>query len=96
MDSIHLESVLIELADKEVNQVMIEAGAHLSGAFLEANLVDEIVHYSAPSVIGSGGRAMFDFSTNLTLSQSKRFITKSVEQLGDDIKVVYVRDSIDI
>lgn len=93
MESIELETVLQKLAAKQINQVMIEAGAHLSGAFLEADLVDEIVHYIAPSVIGSGGRAMFDFSTNLSLSEKKQFTTKTVEQIGNDIKVVYVRDS---
>lgn len=91
VDEIQLDSVLAYLSDKHINSVMIEAGAKLSGAFLEADLVDEIVHYIAPSVIGSDGRGMFDFSTPLALKDKKQFKIHSIEQIGDDIKVVYVR-----
>ena len=49
-----LLAVLRYLADeKEVNYVMLEAGAKLAGSFIENDLVDEINHYNAPIIIGS-------------------------------------------
>ena len=89
--TIELENVLHTLAKLEVNQVMIEAGSTLSGAFLEADLVDEIVHYIAPSVIGSSGRGMFDFVESLAITEKKTFELHSINQIENDIKIVYVR-----
>ncbi len=91
VNSINLDSVLTYLAGKEINFVMIEAGARLSGAFIEAGLVDEIVHYIAPSIIGSQGRGMFDFSNSLSLDDKKTFMTRSVETLDEDIKITFKR-----
>ena len=94
VESIQLDEVLHHLAQKQINTLMVEAGAKLSGAFLEADLVDEIVHYIAPSVIGSQGRGMFDFSQSISLADKKHFKIHSVQTIGDDIKIVYVRNSI--
>lgn len=93
VEQIQLDVVLDHLAQHEINMLMVEAGAKLSGAFLEADLVDEIVHYIAPSVIGSAGRGMFDFSQPLALADKKHFKIHSVQSVGDDIKIVYVRNS---
>ena len=88
---IELENVLKTLATIEVNQLMIEAGPILSGAFLEAGLVDEIIHYIAPSVIGSNGKGMFDFTKDLSIHEKKMFQLHTVKQIENDIKLVYVR-----
>ncbi len=54
-----LGRVLARLADLEVNDVWIEAGARLDGAFLQARLVDELIVYMAPRLLGDGARGMF-------------------------------------
>lgn len=46
--------MLTLLAERSVNEVHLEAGAMLNGAFLEAGLVDEILLYTAPCLFGSG------------------------------------------
>ena len=43
----------------EVNDVWLEAGARLDGAFLQARLVDELIVYIAPRLLGDGARGMF-------------------------------------
>ena len=53
-----LAQVLRELAHREVNDVLIEAGAGLAGAFLQAALVDEMVVYMAPCLLGDGGHGL--------------------------------------
>ena len=55
---VNLKALLAELARREVNEVHVEAGATLSGAFWEAGLVDELVCYVAPKVLGAGRPAM--------------------------------------
>lgn len=50
---VDLRALLQELARRECNEVLVEAGAKLSGAFLVEGLVDELVLYLAPKLLGS-------------------------------------------
>lgn len=56
---IDLAVMLKQLADDDRNEVMIEAGATLSGAMLQAGLVDELVIYMAPILMGDAARGLF-------------------------------------
>ncbi len=55
-----LGAVLSQLATRQVNEVQVEAGATLAGAFLRAGLLDELLLYVAPVVLGERGRPLFD------------------------------------
>ena len=54
-----LPAVLAQLAMRQVNEVQVEAGATLAGAFLRAGLLDELLLYVAPVVLGERGRPLF-------------------------------------
>lgn len=54
-----LAAVLAQLGARQVNEVQIEAGAGLAGAFLRAGLIDELLLYLAPIVLGDRGRPLF-------------------------------------
>lgn len=54
-----LEEVLSELAAREINDVLVEAGPGLAGAFLARKLVDEIIVYQAPLLLGDKAKPMF-------------------------------------
>lgn len=54
------EAVLRLLAQREINEVQMEAGATLAGAFLNAGLVDELLLYVAPVLLGERARPLFD------------------------------------
>jgi len=87
-----LLAVLRYLADeKEVNYVMVEAGAKLAGSFIQKDLVDEINHYIAPIIIGSEARGIVDFKTPLSLSDKKQFTLINTQQFGEDVKITYAR-----
>src|SRR3546814_9299820 len=55
-----LDAVLKLLAERGINEVQVEAGATLAGAFLGAGLVDELLLYVAPVLLGESARPLFD------------------------------------
>ena len=64
----------------------VEAGARLNGALLQAGLVDEVLVYMAPLLIGEG-RPMAQCGPFDTLAQSPRFKPVEFQRLGDDLRV---------
>ncbi len=88
VSSVSLLSVLESLAElDECNEVLVEAGATLSGSFIEAGLVDELIVYIAPKLLGSDGRPLLGMSGLNELSDAIEFKVESLEQVGADIKV---------
>ena len=63
-----LNQVLEDLAQREINEIHVEAGATLCGALLEAQCVDEIVIYMAPTILGGDAKSLFNLpQLNLSL-----------------------------
>ncbi len=58
-DTVDLRALLEHLAELEINEVMTETGATLSGALLRAGLIDEMVIYIAPTLMGAEARGLF-------------------------------------
>lgn len=81
-----LASLLDDLkTKKQIHDVLVEAGATLSGAFIVAGLVDELIVYLAPTLLGSLARPMFDLPF-LQMSEQVRWQTISIMPVGDDIR----------
>jgi len=57
--SVDLKSVLQQLSDMHINDVLLETGATLSGAMLQAGLIDELIIYMAPVLMGNDARGLF-------------------------------------
>lgn len=86
---IDLHHLLALLAGQGYGEVMVEAGATLAGAFLEADLVDEIVLYQAPKILGNQARSLFDLKENeQVLHHASRWKIISSEIIGSDMKMV--------
>lgn len=82
---------LIELLKKLVSEhqcydVLVEAGASVAGSFLQRQLVDELIVYQAPCLLGIEARPMVAISP-LSLAQQLRFNIRCHEQLGSDLKL---------
>ena len=86
-----LVELLKVLKDFQIYDVMIEAGATLSTAFLKEQLVDEIISYVAPTFLGQIARPMFNAEFN-KMSEQLRFKLQDVTQLGDDIRLKLIPD----
>ena len=72
-----LDAVLQLLAAREINEVQVEAGATLAGGFLAAGLVDELLLYVAPVILGERARPMFDGLPIDTMEERLRHATSS-------------------
>ncbi|WP_336943634.1 bifunctional diaminohydroxyphosphoribosylaminopyrimidine deaminase/5-amino-6-(5-phosphoribosylamino)uracil reductase RibD [Acinetobacter modestus] len=70
----------------QIYDVLVEAGATLSTAFLQQGLVDEMISYVAPTLLGQSARAMFNAEFS-TMAEQLRFDLVDVTQLGQDIRL---------
>ena len=86
-NQIPLKVVLAELADQEFNQVHVEAGATLCGALIEEGLVDEIILYMAPTLMGSNARGLFNLPALEKMKDKIGVSIQEVRSVGDDIRL---------
>ena len=85
---VDLPRLLPVLAEREVNELMIEAGATLNGALLNAGLVDEMVLYLAPVLMGDAARGLFALQELQQMDQRKTLAVQDVRLVGQDIRVM--------
>ena len=90
--SLHLRDrdpalALKALADREVRHVWLEGGPTLAAAFITAGLVDEVVAYLAPALLGAGAAAVGDLGIR-TIGEALRLVPREVTTIGEDIRVV--------
>ncbi|MFV5525367.1 bifunctional diaminohydroxyphosphoribosylaminopyrimidine deaminase/5-amino-6-(5-phosphoribosylamino)uracil reductase RibD [Acinetobacter variabilis] len=69
----------------QIYDVLVEAGATLSTAFLQAGLVDELISYVAPTLLGQTARSMFNAEFS-RMAEQLRFKLQDVTRLGDDVR----------
>jgi len=74
------------LFDRGVRHVLLEGGPTLAGAFLEARLVDQVVAYIAPKLLGAGPAVLEDAGIR-TMSQAVSLEVQDVQRLGGDLKI---------
>ena len=84
-----LHDVLRTLAGLGLTRVLIESGGSLAAALLKVGVVDRVVHFVAPSMIGDDGKAMIAQLGVTQLSDMPRFERVSVREVGEDIVVTY-------
>jgi diaminohydroxyphosphoribosylaminopyrimidine deaminase/5-amino-6-(5-phosphoribosylamino)uracil reductase len=84
---VDLAALLRDLAMREVNELHVEAGHKLNGSFLREGLVDELVVYLAPTLLGAG-RGMANVGPFTQLAQGLPLEFHSAERLGPDLRVV--------
>ena len=86
---VDLLGLLTDLANRGCNEVLVEAGAELAGAFFRRGLADELIIYMAPKLMGSDARPLFDLPLAIMdESLPVRFV--DVRTIGRDIRIIAV------
>jgi diaminohydroxyphosphoribosylaminopyrimidine deaminase/5-amino-6-(5-phosphoribosylamino)uracil reductase len=86
-EGLDLEAVLDRLGELECNEVLIEAGPTLAGEFVRCGLVDEIVVYMAPVVLGHAARSLFHLPPLSRMCDRCEFEWRDVVRIGDDLRL---------
>lgn len=82
-----LHALMGQLNDLQYNEVLIEAGPTLSGAFLAAGLIDELVVYMAPHLLGDSARGLFHLPLLEKMEQRVALELKDLRQVGSEIRL---------
>jgi diaminohydroxyphosphoribosylaminopyrimidine deaminase/5-amino-6-(5-phosphoribosylamino)uracil reductase len=83
-----LQAIASRLAAIEINDVWLESGPRLAGAMLAAGLVDELVLYLAPSLLGSDARGLFELPSLTSLDDRVRLEIVDLREFGDDLRII--------
>ncbi len=84
---VDLTALLAELARRQCNDVLIESGAVLAGAFLRQKLVDEMVYYVAPALLGSDARPLLQLPLQ-TMAEKIQLNTVDLRAVGNDWRII--------
>jgi diaminohydroxyphosphoribosylaminopyrimidine deaminase/5-amino-6-(5-phosphoribosylamino)uracil reductase len=84
---VDLAAVMNKLADLEINEVLAEAGPTLAGSLIDSGLVDELVIYQAPHIMGSETRAMFTTPNWQKIGQRLNVEIVDVRNIGADLRI---------
>lgn len=88
---VNLTLLVKRLAEEGCNEVLVETGAKLAGAFVNEALVDEFIVYIAPKFLGSSARPLFELPIK-TMSGSLPLIIKDIRAVGYDWRMTAIPD----
>ncbi|KHF25331.1 bifunctional diaminohydroxyphosphoribosylaminopyrimidine deaminase/5-amino-6-(5-phosphoribosylamino)uracil reductase RibD [Solemya velum gill symbiont] len=90
-ESGHLDwqHLLRELTERQINDVLIEAGATIAGSALRAGIIDELVLYMAPHLMGDDARGLVHLPGLDTMEQRIELQLTDLRQLGNDMRMTY-------
>lgn len=80
--------LMMQLGKQQINSVWVEAGASLAGALLQAGLVDELIVYIAPKLLGDSARGLCVLPGLTELADAPQFVFSEVMPVGSDLRVV--------
>ena len=86
-----LQALMTELGKRQINTLWVEAGATLAGALIAENLVDELIIYMAPKLLGDQARDLCHLPNLTQLADAPLWQLQSCEPVGDDLKLIYIR-----
>lgn len=86
-DGVDLQALLKKLGEEGANEVLVEAGATVSGAFARAGLVDEYVFYLAPVLLGSAAKPLLDWPL-ASMRDQRKLVIGDTRMVGSDIRLL--------
>jgi diaminohydroxyphosphoribosylaminopyrimidine deaminase/5-amino-6-(5-phosphoribosylamino)uracil reductase len=85
---VELKNLLEELGRRGINEVHVEAGFKLNGSLLREGLVDELLLYLAPCLIGHEASGLFNLPELTSLDGRRRLQIRDLRQIGEDIRLI--------
>ena len=85
---VDLAAVLETLGEMEINEILLETGATLSGAMLDQGLIDEMIIYVAPLLLGDGARGLFRLPAIEKMSDRVELNINDVRAVGRDWRIM--------
>lgn len=85
---IDLTAIFAQLAKQQINSIWVEAGSHLAGALIEQDLIDELIIYYAPKLLGHNALDMTVLPQLQKLSLAPEFSYQSVTIIGPDLRCI--------
>jgi len=85
-----LPALMNELAKREINELMVEAGSKLNGALLSAGLIDELIIYMAPKVMGDSAKGLFHLPALHTMAQNIELTITDIRAVGKDWRITAI------
>ncbi len=87
LKSLDLDQIMHHLVDFQFNEILLESGQTLSGSMISEQMVDELVLYQAPKLMGSGGRGSFSLPRIKTMDDSLPLDIKDIRMVGKDLRI---------
>ncbi|MCD9468393.1 bifunctional diaminohydroxyphosphoribosylaminopyrimidine deaminase/5-amino-6-(5-phosphoribosylamino)uracil reductase RibD [Photobacterium iliopiscarium] len=87
-NQLDLVALMSRLATYGINHIWVEAGASLAGALLQQQLVDSLILYQAPKLMGSDSRGLIDITGLTSMTQTPLLAITDVGVIGDDIRIM--------
>ncbi len=87
LGQISLAKLMSHLAKREINEVHTECGQTLAGALIQQRLVDEIILYMAPKLLGSRSTGAFDLGYVMHMDDSVKCDIRQVRTIGEDLRL---------
>ena len=86
-NKLQLAAVFDYLGKQQLNHIWVEAGAKLAGALLQSKLIDELILYQAPKLMGNTGQDLFAIEPLTTMQQAYTLNWTDIRQIGPDLKL---------
>jgi diaminohydroxyphosphoribosylaminopyrimidine deaminase/5-amino-6-(5-phosphoribosylamino)uracil reductase len=86
---VDLHALMQLLAQREINEVLLEAGSVLNGQFLQAGLIDELVIYLAPHIMGAAAKGLFELPGLETMADRVDLRLLDSRMVGDDMRLTW-------
>jgi diaminohydroxyphosphoribosylaminopyrimidine deaminase / 5-amino-6-(5-phosphoribosylamino)uracil reductase len=87
---IDLMQLIQKLGESEINEVLFECGANLAGSLIKSGLLDQLIVYLAPKILGSSARPMADIELS-NMSDAYQLELESCQAIGDDVRMIFNR-----
>lgn len=89
---IDLNALMVELSNREINALWVEAGASLAGALVESDLCDELIIYQAPKLMGTGHKGLLSLASIDHMDKLLNLTINDIRMVGRDIRYRAVID----